>query len=129
MKKNGFVVYGPTLLYMLVIFVLSSMPHLKPPSLGFRPVDKVAHALEYGVLGALLFRSAIFRYEFSVRLFIILCCIGILYGISDEIHQGFVPHRVSSVWDGAADAVGIVLGLLAARLWHMRRCFPSPFFY
>jgi VanZ family protein len=129
MKKNGLIIYGPTLLYMLVIFILSSMPHLKPPDLGFRPVDKVSHALEYGVLGVLLFRTAAFRYTFSPRLFIILVCIGVLYGISDEIHQSFVPHRVSSVWDVAADSVGIVLGLLAARLWHMRRRLPGSFFY
>jgi VanZ family protein len=129
MKRNTLIVYGPTLFYMLVIFMLSSMPHLKPPDLGFRPVDKLAHAVEFAVLGVLLFRTATFRYAFSSRLFIILFCIGVLYGISDEIHQAFVPQRVSSVWDVAADAVGIFLGLVAARLWRMRERFQGPFFY
>ena len=121
MRKNALVVYGPILFYMLVIFVLSSMPKLKPPDLGLRPMDKAAHALEYAVLGVLLVRSASFRHELSLRIYIILSCIGVLYGISDEIHQAFVPHRVSSVWDVAADTVGIILGLLIAGLWHLRR--------
>ena len=129
MRKNPLIIYGPTLFYMMVIFVLSSIPKLKPPDLGLRPMDKVAHALEYAVLGVLLFRSASFRYEPGLRFFIILSCIGILYGISDEIHQAFVPHRVSSVWDVAADTAGIILGLLIAGLWRIRRRLPGLFFY
>ncbi len=34
-----------------------------------------------------------------------------LYGISDEIHQFFVPHREFSVHDIAADFVGGVLAV------------------
>ncbi len=35
------------------------------------------------------------------------------YGISDEIHQYFVPYRTADVMDVLADMVGSVHGLLA----------------
>ena len=34
-----------------------------------------------------------------------------LYGISDEIHQAFVPSRYAGAADALADAVGSVLGV------------------
>lgn len=43
--------------------------------------------------------------------------IGILYGLSDEIHQLFVPLRQTSAGDFAADALGVAAGVwLAQRL-------------
>jgi VanZ family protein len=32
----------------------------------------------------------------------------VLWGILDEVHQAFVPGREASVFDGVADAVGVV---------------------
>jgi VanZ family protein len=37
----------------------------------------------------------------------------VLYGISDELHQSFVPTRDSSVIDVLSDSVGALLGILA----------------
>ena len=36
-----------------------------------------------------------------------------LYGVSDEVHQAFVPFRNSSWLDWLADTVGAVLGVTA----------------
>jgi VanZ family protein len=35
--------------------------------------------------------------------------IGILYGMSDEFHQSFVPGRSDNIPDLAADAIGVTL--------------------
>ena len=121
MRRSAISVYGPTLGYMLLIFILSSIPSLKAPDVGFHAIDKVSHILEYAVLGILLMRSALFKQEYNLRLFVTLSCIGILYGLFDEIHQAFVPNRFSSAWDVLADAVGVMLGLLLYRLWYKRK--------
>ncbi|MBN2105056.1 VanZ family protein [bacterium] len=108
-------------MYMILIFILSSIPSVKPPDLGINAEDKIAHVLEYAVLGTLLARTAHFKYPFSFRLFLMIFFIGALYGISDEIHQAFVPNRFSSPWDALADAVGVFVGQAIYWKWKMRR--------
>jgi VanZ family protein len=39
--------------------------------------------------------------------------IAAAYGLSDEIHQQFVPSRVASIYDLLADTIGAFLGVLA----------------
>jgi VanZ family protein len=34
-----------------------------------------------------------------------------LFGLSDEIHQSFVPFRTADAWDVLADALGAALGV------------------
>ena len=66
--------------------------------------DKVGHAAAYAVLGGLL-RLATGRAWLAVLL-------STLFGISDEIHQYFVPGRMADVFDVVADAVGALIGAL-----------------
>lgn len=40
---------------------------------------------------------------------LLLC---LLYGMSDEFHQSFVPDRTPSVLDVAADTVGACIGIV-----------------
>lgn len=72
--------------------------------LGFLPdgSDKVLHAGAYAVLAALL-TLATGRPLLGVGL-------AIAYGITDEVHQSFVPGRDASVGDLVADAAGAALG-------------------
>jgi VanZ family protein len=73
--------------------------------------DKILHGFEYGILGILLYRA--FKQSTpttqSIRLAII-CAIA--FGISDEMHQWFVPQRQADVWDLVADAVGAAFLIL-----------------
>ena len=43
--------------------------------------------------------------------------IAVLYGVSDEFHQSFVPGRTPDAADVLADAVGAALALTAAWGW------------
>ncbi|HEY6834942.1 MAG TPA: VanZ family protein [Gaiellaceae bacterium] len=99
--------WGPVVVWMAVIFGLSSIPSL---SSGLGTWDeflrKGAHITEYAILGALLFR-ALGRWQPALL-------IGIAYAATDEIHQHFVQGRHSSPFDVAFDACGLALGLLAA---------------
>ena len=93
-----------SLLYMGLIFLLSSFPPvMKPPS--FSCADKLAHVFEYGLL-ALLIYFALKKSEANTHPILIPFLIAFLYGISDEIHQYFVPGRDADVFDALADGMG-----------------------
>ncbi len=98
-----------TLSYMLLIFYFS---HLRSPLPVSIPsgVDKVLHFVEYAVLGTLLYislRYSGYRHPFAIAL---LC--SILYSLTDEIHQYFVPMRDASPFDLIADISGAFVAIL-----------------
>jgi VanZ family protein len=68
--------------------------------------DKLLHFLEYGGLGALLYRA--FRGEgLSGTVALIVAAVAAAaYGASDEWHQSFVPLRDSSIRDWLTDLLG-----------------------
>ena len=75
-------------------------------------IRKIAHFSIYTSLGFLLL-SFISTYNITERkrIFVSLS-IGVLYAISDEIHQGFVPGRSPQVTDVILDSMGILFGIL-----------------
>jgi hypothetical protein len=103
----------PTLSYCLIIFGLSAIPKTVSISSPYG-VDKVLHMIEYGILGFLLARSLVkSEVGFSNRALVILVAtFATLYGVSDEIHQAFVPGRNASAWDALADGLGGGMGAL-----------------
>ena len=104
---------------MGIIFLLSHQPHdffKLPKIIGF---DKVAHAAAYAVLGAsLLYGLKPFIRSSNRGLFgitVVMFCL--IYGISDEFHQSFIPGRQVSGWDVVADVFG---GAFVVILWYAR---------
>ena len=102
----------PAVAYMGLIFFLSSQSFLSTP-LEFPNVDKVLHMGEYGVLSCLLMLAGLRPWPAFAA--------AAAYGVSDEIHQGFVPGRDASAWDWAADASGAFLASALNFLWMKRR--------
>lgn len=105
----------PAALYYGLIFFVSSRPLKLDVSLP--NFDKLAHGAAYGLLGFLLAFGFFKLLRFSLKTKqggVILT--GVILGILDEIHQIFVPGRTPDPLDVAADAVGIVLGLILFRL-------------
>jgi VanZ family protein len=107
----------PVAAYVGLITVVSHQPNLHPPIsyVWFLEADKVAHVIEYSILGLLLaraWRATISGSSPLARGLIAVGC-GIALGAIDEYHQSFVRGRDSSVWDLVADAVGIALAQLA----------------
>ena len=76
------------------------------------PVSPFCHFCEYTVLGALL-ANALRSHVRSLRA---ACLAGIaiasVYGITDEIHQLFVPGRFCDPADWVVDTCGAALGAL-----------------
>ena len=99
------------LFYALLIFVLSAIPGISPPSFGLKLEDKIYHFIEYSIFSFLLF-LAIFtskREFFKKNVFLLCCLIGIAYAVSDELHQRLVAGRSCDAFDLLADALGIIL--------------------
>ena len=81
--------------------------------------DKVLHFLGYALLGALFLR-AFYTTSINHRLkliFVLSVLFSALYGISDEIHQSFVPYRDASAMDALADFLGSAFGAGVFLLW------------
>jgi hypothetical protein len=95
----------PVVAWAALIFGLSSVPDLGTGLGGWDLVlRKLAHAGEYGVLGALLTRAMGRPW--------VAFALGVAYAVSDEIHQSFVPGRMGSPVDVAIDAAGVAAGVL-----------------
>ena len=95
----------PPLLYMLLIFYLSSQS--KPiPIVTEHVWDKLLHFIEYGILGGLWCRTMRGEGMDWVAALAAATLIASLYGASDEWHQSFVPLRDSSVRDWLSDMLG-----------------------
>ncbi len=102
-----FLVWLPTVAYCGLIFYLSSQEIPIKVSL-FPMQDKAIHLIEYGVLSVLFFislRKSAPGYNIKAAAVLAIVFSG-LYGISDEIHQYFVPGRDSSIGDVTADFIG-----------------------
>jgi len=110
---NRFWLKVPAILYAALIFGLSSLSKTPLIKIPIWNIDKLVHLLEYMVFGVLLmlaFRSNL-NGKAMRRSNLMSIIVGILYGISDEIHQYFIPGRISSIEDLLADALGILLGV------------------
>ncbi len=108
----------PALAWAALLFALSSipgdeLPYVQAP-LGF---DKVLHIAAYAVFGMLAMRG---WFEAGVAPWIIFAfCVG--YGVTDELHQIFVPGRFPDVYDWIADVIGAGLGTWGMFHWLKRR--------
>ena len=108
--------WGPVLLVMGLIFYFSSLPD--PGGLPGSVSDKTAHVLIYAALGASLVRALAGGQITAMTLTRILlaAALGTLYGVSDEIHQHFVPPRTPDILDVVADSIGAFVGALVMTL-------------
>ena len=107
----------PAVLWMAVIFALSSQSDLPTPS--DRTTDfvlkKSAHVAAYGLLALLL----LFANRKRSRSSAIAFAITTLYAISDEFHQSLVPTRTANFADVIIDSCAAMFSLALLR-WYLR---------
>lgn len=112
----------PPLIWATILFALSSGPGPEIP-IDVKHIDKIQHAGAFAVLGGLVSRAVAFGVPAlgAGKRVVVSGVAATLYGVSDEIHQRYVPRRSPDVLDVVADATGGFLGALAHTAWRRRR--------
>ena len=110
MAKKIIFYWLPAVVWMIMIFYLSSKTRIKisEDTLINFIVFKILHMIEYAGLCFWLFRafsSTITKSHLPEKLFLALF-FTILYAVSDEIHQTFIPTREGVIRDVTIDAIG-----------------------
>jgi len=118
-KLKKFLIYWfPLVIYCLAIYIQSGRPgpELIP---DVRFLDKFLHFGAYGLLGILFFRAyeTLPLKKFENLLIFISIVSAVLYGISDEIHQYFVPSRHADLMDVIANTIGSICGVYLFYRW------------
>lgn len=77
----------------------------------FNEVRKSAHLIEYFCLGILVIN--VLKDYHKINIWMVLICIVfcMLYALSDEIHQIYVPGRSCEYRDVLIDSVGSMIGI------------------
>jgi len=109
----------PVLAYVGLIFSGSSVKGQDLPTL-FPYMDKIAHLMEYSLLGLLLGRAIRASWSRGSALMVTLAAVGLgaAVGCLDEIYQSFVPGRQSDPLDWLTDLAAITAAVLFAQLIH-----------
>lgn len=79
-------------------------------------IRKSAHFTEYFILGILVY-NLIRSYNKKTYISLIIC---ILYAVSDEIHQMFVPGRSCQMLDVMIDSLGALLSIFLMLICNKR---------
>jgi VanZ family protein len=112
-KRKVWLVYVPLIFYWLILFIATTLPVERLPSVGFS--DKINHFIAYFVLAFLVNLTLIYQrksrllFEKATLATIVIC---LFYGALDELHQLIVPGRSAEIWDWFADALGAFIGVL-----------------
>ena len=119
----------PLVLWMALIFVLSSQPRLIEikNATDEKLFYKTAHMLAYAGLAWLWWRALAPERQVSWPVFLGAFTLATLYGVSDEIHQLFVPGRHGQPADVFFDAAGAWAMLLLIRQVRWLRIWPESF--
>jgi len=103
----------PAAAYVALIFTASSIKGKDLPPL-LPNMDKVAHLLEYSLLGLLLGRAIRFTMAGKGRVAasILTVVAGALIGAADELYQRGTPGRTCDIKDWIVDVTAVTLAVV-----------------
>ena len=102
------------LAYAALIFTVSSLPNstVEHSSGWFNIPQAAKHVAEFALFGFLMSNVMwSVNGEQLQKTFASGFALSVLYGVSDELHQGFVPTRYCTGFDMIMDAVGGLIGV------------------
>ena len=138
-KQQRYLLMGLCVLWMAVIFcfsafsaqsssqqsgglanLISSFFGGKMSTIGMNALEvavrKAAHIIEFCILGALWCGYFYVLPKVSFKPTTAAFTVSVLYAVSDEVHQYFVPGRAARWYDVCFDTLGIIIGILAVIL-------------
>ena len=104
--------WGPVAAWMAFVFAVSSRASWGQVS---RIPDWMTHGAGYAVLSVLVCRALAggLAQPVTARVAVLAVAIATLYGVTDELHQAFVPGRTADAWDVLKDMAGATAAALA----------------
>jgi VanZ family protein len=108
-----------------MLFYISAQTDLpRPPGPLLQQLyEKGGHALAYAMLAWLYLRALRYHIHSGVLLRLVSAGLALLYALSDEYHQTFVPGRSGDLADVLVDSMGIC-GAMLLSWWLARRRAP-----
>ena len=122
--------FVPLVLWLALIFALSSQARLIDiqDDTGEKLFYKIAHFIAYAILAWLWWRALAPQRQTSWPVLWAALVLTVLYAISDEVHQSFVPGRHPALYDVLFDAGGALAMVLLIRYSGFLRV-KSPILY
>lgn len=114
-KKNRLVKYLFVIQWILlsaIIFYLSHQNKIQFLPSSILQYDKVLHFIAYFTYGISTFTMLYTVKRTERKIIHIGLVLSVLFAISDEIHQFFVPGRMMDFYDFIADLLGILFSIL-----------------
>lgn len=117
--KKLFKYYAPVFLWCLAIYIVSNRTVPKSSDFFWQDfvIKKLAHIFEYGALSVLVYRAFTGSGIDKKKAGYFAVIFVIIYGMSDEYHQSFVPGRQSTIRDVIFDGFGG--GLAIYFIWNI----------
>ena len=106
-------VWAPVAAWAVVIFLFSSLSVTPTTEIYWQDfvVKKTAHVIEYGIFAALLYRALRSEGVEKINAGLLAILVSVIYGATDEFHQGFTPGREPRVRDVVFDTIGAIAGI------------------
>ncbi|HQQ67271.1 MAG TPA: VanZ family protein [Candidatus Cloacimonadota bacterium] len=108
MNKKGYLYLS--LLWMLLIWLVSSIPSKDLPSVNLWSSDKLAHILVYLIWG-LLVSTYLRKRNVGTQVYLGIFVLMWISAALDEYHQSYIPGRSVSVYDFFANSLGLLSAL------------------
>jgi VanZ family protein len=112
-------------LYMIAIWIMSSLPDNAvvelPDSYWDRMIKESLHLIEFGLLYLFFVSALVVNGKLTPKWSLIAAVLAGLYGITDEIHQSFVPYRSSTMIDVVKDIIGVTAAYFHVKFHYFKR--------
>ncbi len=127
-NRPAWLKWGALIVWMGLIFFLSNQPTLPGPHNGWLDLilKKSAHAAAYAVLMILWHQALQTLGLRGAKNLIVALFLTLLYAISDEWHQTFIPGRHGQLADVLVDLSGALLALILIRRFNRKSKIVNP---
>lgn len=109
-----------TIVYLGIIFFISSIPGVNYTSMIRRILHNLFHIPVYGVLAFLIFKALNQTQNCIIRNLFISGILAFSFGFLNELYQAFIPGRIVSLLDIVLNSIGISIALLMVYFYNMK---------